>query len=108
MLVDYNLSKLPKDQSTPLGKRTTAKNPLRCLWLVKLTSNLDLPRRSVPSAATHENEVLNALYCPLYLRLALFLKHLTVLASPRISITGGSRASSSNRPSLPVCLPLTV
>lgn len=71
-------------------------------------SILDLPRRSVLSPATHDQAVLKDLYSPVYFCLALLRKHLSVLGSPLTKITGGSRASSSNLPSLPVCLELTV
>lgn len=70
-------------------------------------SILDLPRRSVPSPATHDQAVLKALYNPAYLCLALLRKHFSVLGSPLTKITGGSRASSSNLPSRPVFLVLT-
>ena len=70
-------------------------------------SILGLPRRSVPSPATHDQVVLNDLNSPMYLILALLRKHFRVLAAPLTIITGGSRASSSNLPSRPVCFELT-
>lgn len=70
-------------------------------------SILGLPRRSVPSPATHDQVVLNALYSPMYFILALLRKHFSVFAAPLTRITGGSRASSSNLPSRPVCFELT-
>lgn len=71
-------------------------------------SILVLPRRSIPSPATHDHAVLNELKSPRYMCLALLRKLRSVLGSPLTKITGGSRASSSNLPSLPVFLPLTV
>ena len=70
-------------------------------------SILGLPRRSVPSPATHDHVVLNDLNSPLYVILALLRKHFSVFASPLTRITGGSRASSSSLPSRPVCFELT-
>ena len=70
-------------------------------------SILGLPRRSVLSPATQDHVVLKALNSPLYLPLVLLRKHFNVFASPRTRITGGSRASSNNLPSRPVCLELT-
>ena len=70
-------------------------------------SILGLPRRSVLSPATHDHVVLKALNSPLYLCLALLRKHFSVFAPPLQMITGGSRASSNNLPSRPLCFELT-
>lgn len=51
--------------------------------------------------------MLHAWNSPLYLTLALLRKHFSVFASPLTMITGGSRASSSNLPSRPLCFGLT-